>query len=294
MEKTIKSVVAEQYDGKRISEYLRRGMGLSLTLVKRVKWGGVSLRGEVVHMRATVHTGDTVEVRLPVAKSENITPREMPISVVYEDEYFIAVDKPAGMPTHPSRGNHLPTLAEGLCAYFAPEPFVFRSVNRLDRDTSGIVLVAKDQHTASLLAKEMKAGGFLKKYLALLSSTPTLQSGIIDAPIAREAEGNVKRVVREDGKRAVSEYRVAKILPDGRCIADITLHTGRTHQIRVHMAHIGSPLYGDFLYGERVEGESYLLHAYSLNLTHPYSGEELRLLTSGYDEIMGNGEFGKP
>lgn len=277
LEKSITSVVSEQYDGKRISEYLRRGMGLSLTLVKRVKWGGVSIGGQVVHMRATVHTGDTVTVRLPTTKSENIRPVEMPISVVYEDEYLIAVNKPREMPTHPSRGNHLPTLAEGLCAYFAPEPFVFRSVNRLDRDTSGIVLVAKDQHTASLLANEMKAGGFLKKYLALLSSTPTLQSGIIDAPIAREAEGNVKRVVREDGKRAVSGYRVAKILPDGRCVAEITLHTGRTHQIRVHMAHVGAPLYADFLYGEKIEGESYKLHAYSLTLKHPYTNEPLEL-----------------
>ena len=121
----------------------------------------------------------------------------------------------------------------------------------------------------------MKKGGFEKYYTALLERAPEELSGIIDAPIEREAEDSIKRVVREDGKRAVTEYQVRQILPDGRAICDVRLHTGRTHQIRVHMAYIGAPLYADFLYGERIEGESYSLVSSRIVFAHPITGEKM-------------------
>ena len=252
-------------------------MGLTVTLVKKAKYGGVFLNGECVTMRAAVKYGDEVEVFFPEGKSENIRPIPMPLDILYEDDYIIAVNKPSGMPTHPSRGNSLPTLAEGICAYFAPKNFVFRAVNRLDRDTGGIVIIAKDTHTSSLLCKTMKAGGFSKKYDALIKGIPSPEEGVIDAPIAREAEGNIKRVVRADGKRAKTHYRVTKRLDDGNSVCEITLFTGRTHQIRVHMSYIGFPLLGDFLYGEKIDGVEYKLWAKSISFPHPYTGRMLEI-----------------
>ena len=251
-------------------------MSLSATLVKKVKYGGVFINGVNVHMRAIVRTGDVVEVRLPEEASENIRAYPMQLDVIYEDEWMIAVNKPAGMPTHPSRGNSLPTLAEGIMAYFG-EDFVFRAVNRLDRDTGGIVLIAKDQISAARLSETMKRGGFCKKYEAVIMGVPEQVHGIIDAPIAREEEGGMRRVVRDDGKRAVTEYRLLGKIDDSRSLVEITLHTGRTHQIRVHMAYIGHPLFADFLYGERIDGVNYLLHAKELKFIHPFTNEEIVL-----------------
>ncbi len=280
--KEIKRTVEDSLDGIKIVDYLKRALGLSVSLVKKVKFGGVFINGVNVHMRAIVHTGDEVLVKLPEEQSENIRPKEIPLDIVYEDEYLIAINKPSGMPTHPSRGNSLTTLAEGVMAYFYPESFVFRAVNRLDRDTSGIVIIAKDAVTADKLSREMKRGGFVKKYSALVSGVPSPREAIIDAPIERIEEGNIKREVRPDGKRAVTEYKVLRVLDDGNSILDITLHTGRTHQIRVHMAYIGHPLLYDFLYGERAEGEIYKLHARSIEFTHPFT-EERMILTRDAD-----------
>ena len=277
--KNITKTVTDEFNGARIYDYLRRAVSLSVTLIKKVKFGGVFINGENVHMRANVHTGDVVSVILPEAASENIRPINFPLDIIYEDDYILAVNKPSGMPTHPSRGNSLPTLAEGVVAYFAPEPFVFRAVNRLDRDTGGIVIIAKDVHTADKLSAEMKAGGFIKKYSALVTGVPTPEHAVIDAPIERESEGNIKRIVTPTGKRAVTEYQVSKILGSGDSICEITLHTGRTHQIRVHMAHIGHPLRHDFLYGVRTEGKIYRLHAKSIEFTHPFNNDRIKLIS---------------
>lgn len=278
--KEIKKAVTDDFDGMKISDYLRRSMELSVTLIKKVKFGGVFINGINVHMRAIVHTGDTVIVRLPEAKSENIRPTAIPLDIIYEDDYLIAVNKPSGMPTHPSKGNSLPTLAEGIMAYFAGESFVFRAINRLDRDTGGIVIVAKDAYSADILSKEMKRGGYVKKYYAVVTGVPNEDSGIINAPIERESEGSIKRCVREDGKSAITEYKTVAVSADGkRSLLEITLHTGRTHQIRVHMAFIGHPLYADFLYGERVEGETYMLQAREISFTHPITKEKLTLIS---------------
>ena len=261
----------------KIRDYLRRRLGLSVSLIACVKYDNVKLNGEYVHMRALVKNGDVIEITLPDEESENIEPMNVPIDVIYEDDYIIAVNKPKNMPVHPSRGNHLPTLANAV-RHYVGKPFVFRAVNRLDRDTSGIVLIAKDRLSGAKLYQSMKERKFKKTYLAHVEGVPTSIHGIINAPIARETEGGIKRVVREDGKECITEYELIETYEDGTSLIKITPHTGRTHQIRVHMAHVGHPLVNDFLYGKRTD-ETYSLHCASLSFPHPFTGQTVTLKT---------------
>ena len=276
--KELRHKVKDAPSSIKISDYLKSRLEFSGALITKVKFGGVYLNGEPVTMRATVKNGDEIKVIFPTERNEFISPYEMPLDVIYEDEYIIAINKPKNMPTHPSRGNSLPTLANAMAAYFKRN-FIFRAVIRLDRDTSGIVLMAKDQRSASILSSSMKKGEFVKKYTAILSGTPTEKRARIDAPIEREREGSLKRVVRPDGKRAITEYEIIKELPDGNSVAEITLYTGRTHQIRVHMAYVGHPLKSDFLYGKD-EGKPYSLHSSYLSFPHPITKEIVEIVST--------------
>ena len=270
-------------DGEmKIRDYLKSRLGFSTSLIAKVKYDNVLLNRVPVHMRATVKNGDEIAVHLPVEESEHITPVSLPIEVLYEDEHILAVNKPINMPTHPSRGNHLTTLAECVRAYLG-HPFVFRAVSRLDRDTSGIVLIAKNQLSAAILSRHLRAGKFRKIYYATVVGIPSPHEGEINAPIAREKEGEIKRVVRKDGKPALTKYRVISINPDGGSTLELEAVTGRTHQLRVHLAHIGHPLKNDFLYGERVEGKTYYLHCGRLEFPHPGTGETMIVATRQFD-----------
>ena len=265
----VNSVIGEM----KIRDYLKGRLGLSISLIGKVKYDNVKLNGEYVHMRAMVKNGDVIEITLPDEESENIEPIDIAIDIIYEDEYVIAVNKPKNMPVHPSRGNHLPTVANAIRAYVG-HPFVFRAINRLDRDTSGIVLIAKDRLSGAKLYQSMKERKFGKTYLAIIEGVPEVAHGVINAPIVREYEGSIKRVVRNDGKECITEYELVESYDSGTSLVKVTPHTGRTHQIRVHMAHIGHPLVDDFLYGTRGE-ETYSLHCSSLSFPHPFTGETI-------------------
>ena len=279
MTETLLFKVAGVIGGMKIRDYLTKRIGFSTSLIAVVKYDNVKLNGDIVHMRATVKDGDVITVTLPEEESENIPPMDIPLDIIYEDEHILAVSKPINMPTHPSRGNHLPTLANAVRAYLG-KPFVFRAISRLDRDTSGIVLVAKNQLSAAILSREMKKGSIKKIYEATVVGVPDPPSGEINAPIARETEGDIKRIVREDGKSAITLYRVREINDDGNAIVELQAVTGRTHQLRVHMAYIGHPLVADFLYGDRIENETYRLHCKLLEFPHPITGETLTLSTN--------------
>ena len=267
----------QNVDGEiKIRDYLTKRLGFSTSIIAVVKYDNVTLNGKTVHMRATVKNGDVIGVTLPDQESENIPPIDIPLDIIYEDEHIIAVNKPINMPTHPSRGNHLPTLANAIMSYFNGS-FVFRAISRLDRDTSGIVLIAKNQLSAAILSREMKKGSFRKIYEATVVGIPDPGSGEINAPIARETEGDIKRVVREDGKSAITRYRTIGITADNNAIMELEAITGRTHQLRVHMSYIGHPLVADFLYGERIENKTYRLHCKLLEFPHPISGETVTL-----------------
>jgi 23S rRNA pseudouridine1911/1915/1917 synthase len=268
MKKLFERIATEQDSPSVIKDFLRRA-GLSATLIKKAKFGGILLNGSPVTVRAEVNPGDLIEVFTEESKSEGIPPMDIPLRILYEDEDILAVDKPTNMPTHPSKGNNLPTLANAVMNYYDAE-FVFRSVNRLDRDTSGVVIIAKNQFSAGALASSMKRGIWEKKYHAIVDGLPCPTEGTIDAPIERVEEGNIKRCVRPDGKRAITKYKV--ITPSDHSLCEITLLTGRTHQIRVHMAHIGHPLSSDFLYGKPSDVE-YFLRCMEIRFPHPRTGK---------------------
>lgn len=267
--------LSEIYDGRfgeiLMREYLSK-IGLSKRIIISVKPEGLFVNGQRVTVRAQISIGDKIDIVIPDTQSENIEAIDLKLRVLYEDDDILAVYKPTNMPTHPSRGNSLPTLANGVMAMYSGN-FVFRAITRLDRDTAGVVLIAKNPISASKLSALMKRGEIKKTYVARLSGVPSDMEGVIDAPIRRECEGSIKRIVSPDGKRAVTEYKVISKLSDG-CICMFSPLTGRTHQIRVHAAHIGCPLKNDFLYGERGES-TYDLRCIKLEFIHPSTNEKV-------------------
>lgn len=279
MDKTIINVT--ETTGMKIRDYLTKRIGFSTSLIAKVKYDGVFLNGIAVHMRAIVKDGDVIEVNMPKEDSD-IEPMDIPLKVLYEDEDILVVDKPINMPMHPAKGNSLPTLANAVRHYIGA-PFVFRSITRLDRDTSGIVLIAKNQLASAILSRDQKKGLFTKTYMARVVGQVD-EYGLIDAPIERIAEGDIKRIVRDDGKPAKTEY--VRVSSDGdTSIVRINLLTGRTHQIRVHFAHIGHPLYNDFLYGERVVPGTYSLRCGELSFPHPKTKEIIKITTDFEEEL---------
>lgn len=269
-------------EGRLVRDILRYELGLSQTAIRRVKHGGLLVGDTAVTVRHLLRAGETLTVTLADRAGSDIPPLPLPLDVLYEDERLLAVCKPVGMPVHPSRGNHLPTLAEGVMHYMGPD-FVFRAVNRLDRDTSGIVLIAKDAEAAYHLSLALRGadGSVEKTYLAITEGIPQPMHGRIEAPIARESEGAMRRTVRPDGRSAVTDYEVCRcgVTATGTPCALVCVRplTGRTHQIRVHMAHVGTPLLYDFLYGQRREGTAYFLHCQSLSFPHPADGRRIGL-----------------
>ena len=267
--------ISEIYDGRfgeiLMREYLLK-IGLSKRRITAAKKDGIFLNEKAVTVRATVKSGDRIDIVISDTQSEGIKPIDLNIRVLYEDEDILAVYKPTNMPTHPSRGNSLPTLANGVMAMYSGN-FVFRAITRLDRDTAGIVLIAKNPISGGALPALMKRGEIKKTYVARLLGVPNERRGIIDAPIRREEEGSIKRVVAPDGKPALTEYEVIGEVPGG-CICKFSPLTGRTHQIRVHAAHIGCPLKDDFLYGKRGEN-TYDLRCVRLEFPHPRTNEKI-------------------
>lgn len=259
-----------------LKEYLLSELGISVRQLKALKMGGLFVNGERVTVRKVLKSGDEVTLKYEDTKSE-IAPIAMPLDIVFEDDFLLAVNKSVHMPVHPSLGNSLPTLAAGVMHYYRDRDFVFRAVNRLDRETSGIVLIAKSREAAYHLSEAMKRGEFIKEYLAVVEGVVTPREGRIDAPIARESEGAMRRVVSERGKEAVTLYETLETAKDTSLLR-VRPITGRTHQIRVHMAHVGHPLKYDFLYGERTEGKEYMLHAERLSFPHPETGERITLV----------------
>lgn len=262
--------------GETVNTVLRRGRGCSGTLLKtlRAQPGGILLCGQPVGLQQTVRAGEELTLRLP-PEEDGVEPCPGPLSVLYEDGHLLIVDKPPCVTVHPTSGCHAGTLASLVKAHALSrgEHYRFRPVNRLDRGTSGLMAVAKHPYAQERLTAQLH-NGFSRRYLALCAAAPAPAAGTVDAPICRVPGEVLRRAVLPEGKRAVTHYRTVAAAPGGALVA-LTLDTGRTHQIRVHMAYIGCPLLGDFLYGTEqpeVIGRT-ALHSFALALRHPVTGE---------------------
>ncbi len=264
--------------GKTVKQIIYEHFSLSSRLVTKLKnSGGIRVNGENVTVRYELCENDVLSLMLDEENASSIEPVDIPLDVIYEDEYILAVNKPSAMPTHPSYKHHTDTLANGVMYRYRALTFTFRAITRLDEDTTGVVLIARDANTAQKLSLLMKNGKIRKQYLAICDSTPKEIKGVIDAPITRDEASVIKRKISPEGKSAVTEYEVLRVLCDGKCLIRLFPKTGRTHQIRLHLSHIGCPINGDFLYGVQKANERALLHCEALSFIHPVSGEEILL-----------------
>lgn len=275
--------ISEELAGAEVNTLLRRHMGLSGTVLRRIKWlpDGITVDGARVNVRYRVEAGQVLSVRLsdPDTASQP-WPSSGPLDILYEDGDVCVVNKAPGVLVHPSHGHWADTVGNYLMGYYLDnrEASGFHPVHRLDKGTSGVLVTAKHPHGQEKLKNQLHTGGFRRVYLAVCQGVPHPAQGVIDTPIGPVPGSRVAQAVRPDGKPARTRYRVLREL-DGQALLELELDTGRTHQIRVHLAHIGHPLVGDFLYG----AESPLisrpaLHSARVELTHPITGEPLVLI----------------
>ena len=285
--KTISLTISDEWSEKQIKSIMKNKLGFSAALITRQKRydNGILLNGEKVNVTERVKTGDTLIFNLCDETSKNIVPTNMPLDIIYEDEDIIALNKPRNMPTHPSIRHFDDTLANGLMYYFKNTDFTFRVVTRLDRDTSGIVLVAKNPFSAHRLCEKMREGEIKKEYYAICHGAPKEATGRIDAPIKRCNDSIITRCVSPDGKEAITDYIVEK---EKNSLALIHLMplTGRTHQIRVHLSHIGHPIYGDDMYGSPIKDKRTLLHCGKVTFPHPSSNEIMSVIAPLPDDMV--------
>ena len=280
MNRTINYQIDKTAAGLRVEQFLKR-KGYSSQNISSIKHMPESILVNGVHyyMRQELAEGDCLSVRISETKcSDKIPPVELPLDIVYEDEDIIVLNKPAGMPIHPSLNNYYNTMANALAWYYQEQdkPFIFRCCNRLDRDTSGLVLVARHSYSATRIAQMTKNREIHREYRAIVRGIPAPSEGTIDAPLGRKAGSIIERTVDfEQGEPAITHYQVVES-KNGHSLLALQLETGRTHQIRIHLKHLGYPLVGDYLYNPDMEFiNRQALHAYHLRFSHPVTGEKM-------------------
>lgn len=280
MNRNIDYIIDEDSAGLRVEQFLRRKRysGQNLSEIKRMP-KSILVNGVHYYMRQELSKGDHLQVRICETKnSEKIPPTNLPLDIIYEDEDLLVLNKPAGMPIHPSLNNYTNSMANALAYYFQSQgkPFIFRCCNRLDRDTSGLTIVSKHLVSGSILSDMTKYREVHREYLAIARGSVTPSEGTIQAPLGRKEGTIIERTVDwEHGEDAVTHYKVVKEA-NGHSLVSLRLETGRTHQIRIHMKYLGYPLIGDYLYNPDMEYMTrQALHSHHLEFTHPITGEHM-------------------
>ena len=280
---TLEKSVEKSFEGRKIREYLKEEMGLSSRLIRGAAMDKrISVNNTPVRMNYILKENDNIVINLNKKESQNIEPEKIDIDIVYEDSEIIVVNKGPNMVVHPTKRYQSGTLANALLYYFKEtnQDCIVRLVSRLDMDTSGLIIIAKNQYAHMELSNNMQQNEIDKRYLAVVHGHMEQMEGTIDKPIYRpELEGNMKRVVDERGQRSITHYKVIERLKDADLV-ECLLETGRTHQIRVHLSSLGHPIYGDTLYGDESDSEimpRQALHAYGLNFKSPRTKKPLEL-----------------
>lgn len=285
MNRNIDYIIDKDSAGLRVEQFLRRKRysGQNLSEIKRMP-KSILVNGVHYYMRQELSTGDHLQVRIcETQNSEKIPPTKLPLDIIYEDEDLLVLNKPAGMPIHPSLNNYTNSMANALAYYFQSQgkPFIFRCCNRLDRDTSGLTIVSKHLVSGSILSDMTKYREVHREYLAIARGSVTPSEGTIQAPLGRKEGTIIERTVDwEHGEDAVTHYKVVKEA-NGHSLVSLRLETGRTHQIRIHMKYLGYPLIGDYLYNPDMEYMTrQALHSHHMEFTHPITGEHMSFTAS--------------
>lgn len=282
MNRTLTYLITSDTSNISVSSFLKaQGYSTQNLIALKQTPGSVLVNDEPVYLNFKLREGAILTVHIiENASSEKIVPVKLPLDIVYEDEDLMVLNKPADMPIHPSMNNYENSLGNALAYYFAEQntPFIFRCINRLDRDTSGLTIIAKHMVSAGMLSTmvaEKKNGGITREYLAIVHGSLPALAGTIDVPIARKEGSVLERMADPSGETAVTHYRVIKE-ENGHSLVSLILETGRTHQIRVHMKHIGYPLIGDYLYNPDMKMITrQALHSYRLTFQHPITKEKM-------------------
>ena len=277
-------IIGENDSNKTVKEILLGNIGISVSFLRHLKFieNGILLNGEHATVRRRVECGDILDIATEDEElGSRLTPTECELDIIYEDNALVVPSKPANMPTHPSHDHHGDTLADALAYRYKDEPFpfVFRPINRLDRNTSGLTLIARDRISAAKLSASMRDGRIKKLYVALLDGVLENDEGEIEASVRRTAESIIVREVCQDGEGdyALTRYKVL-CKNSSHTLVLASPETGRTHQLRVHFAHLGCAILGDDIYGRESDIIArHALHAISLRFPHPADDREISL-----------------
>lgn len=283
----MKLIADENSEGLRIDIFLAEILpDISRSKIQKgVKEGHVKVNNIRVKASYALKIGDTIEFELTTPEEQLIQPENIPLEVIWEDKNMAVINKPSGMLTHPTTTEQSGTLVNALLFKYGKNlsdlngNFRRGIVHRLDRNTSGLLMIAKNNKTHEFLVNEMKNKNFVKKYLAVVKGVIDKDTFEINAPIGRNPNQPQKQCIRDDGKESLTLVRVLERL-ENATLVELTLITGRTHQIRVHMAHIGHPVYNDTLYGFgkiKIKTEEQVLQSYKLEFTKPFTHERIKL-----------------
>ena len=287
-------IIDENNKGKAIRELLRRDMGYSSGMLKKLKFspGGILVNGEFVTVRYILQEGDILSIACEDTDDDTspyITPVDLPLGIAYEDEHVTVIHKPHAMPAHPSLGHRDDTVANALAYRYSDKPYVFRPVNRLDRDTSGLMITANTRLAAFNLYKEMIGGKIKKAYIAVLDGEIDNDRDILEAYMGRCEDSIVKRRIcsplENDAKKAITAYITLHKNKDHSLVLASPI-TGRTHQLRLHFSSIGHPITGDTMYGnEHSVLKRHALHSAYTSFSHPHNGQLISLFSPVPEDI---------
>ena len=274
---------------KNVRQVLKNEFNISNRLITKLKQNKlIYLNSEETYLDKLLSIGDIVKCKIDFKESsENIVPTKMNLNIIYEDDSFLVIDKPFNMAVHPSILHYNNSLSNGVKYYFDSISLnkKIRPVNRLDRDTSGIVLFAKNEYIQESLINQMKSDTFYKEYLAIIEGLLKEKKGTIDAPIARKEGSIIERCIDTNGSKAITHYKVLNNI-NNLSLVKFVLETGRTHQIRLHSKHIGHPILGDTLYGNKSNLISrQALHCHKLSFIHPITKKHIEFISPIPDDM---------